>query len=115
MTGIRYGVYTRWLPVSIRLMFIRIGLAVTREGCDARSKRIWRRDITCIQCLFPKVVQRRRRVPQACASRAKTRRPDRLDWPAGETFSPQRRFGPKLTMDEFVDPDDISVMHCFKI
>jgi uncharacterized protein len=40
---------------------------------------------------------------------------DRLDWPRREDNFHKALIGQRLTMEEFVELDDISVMHCFKV
>ena len=117
MTGSRYGGYDlRWLLVSMTIDSNSDRLAVTWKGVSAVEAYLAARYHMYRNVYFHKVVRAGEGMLKLALQRAKRlAAQDRLDWPRREDNFHKALLGQKLTIDEFVQLDDISVMHCFKI
>src|SRR4051812_18256446 len=117
MTGSRYGGYDlRWLLVSMTIDAKSDRLAVTWKGVSAVEAYLAARYHMYRNVYFHKVVRAGEGMLKLALQRAKRlAAQDRLEWPRREDNFHKALLGQKLTMEEFVELDDISVMHCFKI
>src|SRR3954469_9168347 len=117
MTGSRYGGYDlRWLLVSMTIDAKSDRLAVTWKGVSAVEAYLAARYHMYRNVYFHKVVRAGEGMLKLALQRAKRlAAQDRLDWPRREDNFHKALLGQKLTIQEFIDLDDISVMHCFKI
>ncbi|HEX3357046.1 MAG TPA: HD domain-containing protein, partial [Tepidisphaeraceae bacterium] len=117
MTGSRYGGYDlRWLLVSMTIDTTSDRLAVTWKGVSAVEAYLAARYHMYRNVYFHKVVRAGEGMLKLALQRAKRlAAQDRLEWPRREDNFHKALLGQKLTIKEFVDLDDISVMHCFKL
>jgi HD superfamily phosphohydrolase len=117
MTGSRYGGYDlRWLLVSMTIDTKSDRLAVTWKGVSAVEAYLAARYHMYRNVYFHKVVRAGEGMLKMALQRAKRlAAQDRLDWPRREDNFHKALLGQKLTIQEFIDLDDVSVMHCFKI
>lgn len=117
MTGSRYGGYDlRWLLVSMTIDSKSDRLAVTWKGVSAVEAYLAARYHMYRNVYFHKVVRAGEGMLKLALQRAKRlAAQDRLDWPRREDNFHKALLGQKLTMEEFIELDDISVMHCFKL
>jgi HD superfamily phosphohydrolase len=117
MTGSRYGGYDlRWLLVSMTIDSKSDRLAVTWKGVSAVEAYLAARYHMYRNVYFHKVVRAAEGMLKLALQRAKRlAAQDRLDWPRREDNFHKALLGQRLTIQEFVDLDDVSVMHCFKI
>jgi HD superfamily phosphohydrolase len=117
MTGSRYGGYDlRWLLVSMTIDVKSDRLAVTWKGVSAVEAYLAARYHMYRNVYFHKVVRAGEGMLKLALQRAKRlAAQDRLDWPRREDNFHKALLGQKLTIQEFIDLDDVSVMHCFKI
>jgi uncharacterized protein len=117
MTGSRYGGYDlRWLLVSMTIDSKSDRLAVTWKGVSAVEAYLAARYHMYRNVYFHKVVRAGEGMLKLALQRAKRlAAQDRLEWPKREDNFHKALLGQKLTIQEFVELDDISVMHCFKL
>jgi HD superfamily phosphohydrolase len=117
MTGSRYGGYDlKWLLVSMTIDARLDRLAVTWKGVSAVEAYLAARYHMYRNVYFHKVVRAGEGMLKLALQRAKRlAAQDRLDWPRREDNFHKALLGQRLTMGEFVELDDISVMHCFKL
>src|SRR5438045_5337899 len=115
MTGSRYGGYDlRWLLVSMTIDAKSDRLAVTWKGVSAVEAYLAARYHMYRNVYFHKVVRAGEGMLKLALQRAKRlAAQDLLDWPRREDNFHMALLGQKLTMAEFVEIDDISVMHFF--
>jgi hypothetical protein len=116
-TGSGYGGYDlRWLLVSMTIDTKSDRLAVTWKGVSAVEAYLQARYHMYRNVYFHKVVRAGEGMLKLALQRAKRLAgQDRLDWPRREDNVHKALLGQQLTMDEFVDLDDITILHCFKL
>ena len=117
MTGSRYGDYD--LPWLIHALTIDPGtrrLAVTWKGISAAEDYLQSRYQMYRNVYFHKVVRSAEGMVKLALQRAKRLAVQhRLEWPPRDHTVYKALLGQRLTIEEFTDLDDVSVMHCFKL
>ena len=117
MTGSRYGDYDlRWLIHALTIDPTTNRLAVTWKGLSAAEDYLQSRYHMYRNVYFHKVVRSAEGMVKLALQRAKRLAvQDRLEWPPRDHTVYKALLGQRLTIDEFTELDDISVMHCFKL
>lgn len=116
MTGSRYGGYDlSWLLHALVVDEATDRLAVTRKGVSAVEAYLQSRYHMYRNVYFHKVVRSAEGMVKLALQRAKRLAvQDRLPWPPREHEVYKALVGQRLTIREFTDLDDVSVMHCLK-
>lgn len=116
MTGSRYGDYDlRWLLQALTLDPATGRLAVQWKGISAVEAYLQARYHMYRNVYFHKVVRSAEGMLKLALQRARRLAvQDRLGWPPREHPVCRMLLGLTLSNREFVDLDDVSVMHCFK-
>jgi hypothetical protein len=116
MTGSRYGGYDlRWLLQALTVHEPSGRLAVQSKAVSAVESYLQARYHMYRHVYFHKVVRSAEGMVKLALQRAKRLAvQDRLAWPPPEHAVRKALLGQALRADEFVDLDDVSVMHCFK-
>jgi hypothetical protein len=116
MTGSRYGDYDlRWLLQAITVHTPSNRLAVQWKGVSAVEAYLQARYHMYRNVYFHKVVRSAEGMVKLALQRARRLAiQDRLNWPTREHCVCKTLLSLSLSNDEFVDLDDVSVLHCFK-
>ena len=117
MTGSRYGNYDlQWLLHALTVHAETGRLAVTWKGVSAVEAYLQSRYHMYRNVYFHKVVRSAEGMVKLALQRAKRLAvQERLAWPPAESVVHRMLLGRSVTTEEFVDLDDISMMHCFKL
>ncbi len=117
MTGSRYGDYDlRWLLHALTVDASGARLAVTLKGVSAVEAYLQSRYHMYRNVYFHKVVRSAEGMVQLALQRAhRLAAQGRLSWPQPDEPVFKMLLGLTLSIDEFIDVDDISVMQCFKM
>ena len=117
MTGSRYGNYDlRWLVHALTIEPGGARLAVTWKGISAAEDYLQSRYHMYRNVYFHKVVRSAEGMVKLALQRAKRLAvQDRLAWPPRDHTVYKALLGQRLTIDEFTELDDVSVLHCFKL
>jgi uncharacterized protein len=116
MTGSRYGDYDLgWLLHALTVHPESGRLAVTWKGVSAVEAYLQSRYHMYRNVYFHKVVRSAEGMVKLALQRAKRLAvQERLAWPPAESVVHKALLGRTFSTADFVDLDDISVMHCFK-
>lgn len=117
MTGSQYGDYDlRWLLEALTIDDATGRLAINWKGVSAVEAYLQARYHMYRNVYFHKVVRSGEGMVKLVLQRAKRLAvQDRLDWPRRDDAVYKTLLGQRLTMPEFTDLDDVSVLHCFKV
>ncbi len=117
MTGSRYGHFDlRWLVQLLTIEPAGNRLAVTHKGLSAIEAYLQGRYHMYRNVYFHKVVRSADGMVRLALQRARRLAvQERLEWPVREDPVYKALLGRHLSAQEFVELDDISVMHCFKV
>ena len=117
MTGSRYGDFDlNWLLHSLTIDHTGNRLAVQAKGVSAIEAFLQSRYHMYRNVYFHKVVRSAEGLVRLVLQRAKRLAvQDRLAWPAPGDAVHSALLGRQLSVREFVDLDDISMLHCFKL
>src|SRR4051812_46949142 len=117
MTGSRYGNYDLvWLLHALTVHGETGRLAVTWKGVSAVEAYLQSRYHMYRNVYFHKVVRSAEGMVKLALQRAKRLAvQERLPWPPAESVVHRMLLGRAFSNDEFIDLDDISVLHCFKL
>ncbi|HEX4792386.1 MAG TPA: HD domain-containing protein [Humisphaera sp.] len=117
MTGSRYGDYDlSWLLHSLTIDDATGRLAVTWKGVSAIEAYLQSRYHMYRNVYFHKVVRAAEGMVKLALQRARRLAvQDRLPWPPRDHNVSRALLGQRLSIEDFVDLDDVSVMHCFKV
>src|SRR5205823_6099134 len=113
----QYGGFAlSWLVMAITVDEQSDRLAVTAKGISAVEDYLQARYHMYRNVYFHKVVRSAEGMVKLALQRAKRLAvQERLAWPPAESVVHKALTGRALTNDEFIDLDDISVLHCFKV
>jgi HD superfamily phosphohydrolase len=116
MTGSRYGDYDlEWLLHALTVDDATGRLAVTWKGVSAVEAYLQARYHMYRNVYFHKVVRSAEGMVKLALQRAKRLAvQDRLPWPPREDLVYKALMGQRLSIEEFTELDDVSVLHCFK-
>jgi uncharacterized protein len=116
MTGSRYGDYDfQWLLHSLTVDDASGRLAVTWKGISAVEAYLQSRYHMYRNVYFHKVVRAAEGMVKLALQRAKRLAvQDRLPWPSRDQHVTKALLGQRLSIEEFTDLDDFSVIHCLK-
>ncbi|HZL36744.1 MAG TPA: HD domain-containing protein [Tepidisphaeraceae bacterium] len=116
MTGSRYGDYDLgWLLHSLTTDESSGRLAVTWKGVSAVEAYLQSRYHMYRNVYFHKVVRAAEGMVKLALQRARRLMvQDRLQWPPRDHAVSKALTGQRLTIEEYTDLDDVSVLHCFK-
>jgi hypothetical protein len=117
MTGSRYGDFDLgWLLHSLTIDEASGRLAVTWKGVSAVEAYLQSRYHMYRNVYFHKVVRSAEGMVKLALQRAKRLMvQDRLPWPPREHHVYKALTGQRLSIEEYTELDDISVIHCFKL
>lgn len=117
MTGSRYGDYDlQWLVHALEIDESCDRLAVSRKGISAVEAYLQSRYHMYHNVYFHKVVRSAEGMVKLALQRARRLAVQgRLEWPPRNNAVYKALLGQALSIDEFNDLDDISVLHCFKL
>jgi HD superfamily phosphohydrolase len=117
MTGSRYGGFDlRWLIHSLTIDPTGTRLSVTWKGISAAEAYLQSRYHMYRNVYFHKVVRSAEGMVKLALQRAKRLAVQgRLEWPRREDTVYKALLGQRLTIGEFTELDDVSVLHCFKL
>ena len=117
MTGARYGSYDlEWVIHALTIDETSDRLAVHAKGISAVETYLQARFNMYRNVYFHKVVRSAEGMVKLALQRAKRLAVQgRLEWPRQNEAAFKAMLGQRLSMPEFIDMDDIAVMHCFKI
>jgi HD superfamily phosphohydrolase len=117
MTGSRYGDYDLvWLLHALTVDREGGRLAVTWKGVSAVEAYLQSRYHMYRNVYFHKVVRSAEGMVKLALQRAKRLAvQERLPWPPPESVVHKALLGRAFSTEEFVDLDDVSVLHCFKV
>jgi len=117
MTGSRYGDFDiQWLLRNFVVDPASQRLAVTYKGVSAVEGYLQARYHMYRNVYFHKVVRAGEGMLKLALQRAKRLAvQDRLEWPPRDQSVYKALLGQQLTIAEFTDLDDVSVLHCFKL
>jgi hypothetical protein len=117
MTGSRYGDYDlNWLLHALTVDAAGDRLAVHAKGVSAVEAFLQSRYHMYRNVYFHKVVRSAEGLVKLVLQRAKRLAvQDRLSWPEPEQTVHNALLGRQLTLEQFVDLDDVSMLHCFKL
>ncbi|MGH7215340.1 MAG: HD domain-containing protein, partial [Tepidisphaeraceae bacterium] len=117
MTGSGYGNYDLgWLLHALVVDEGTNRLAVTWKGVSAVEAYLQARYHMYRNVYFHKVVRSAEGMVKLALQRAKRLAvQDRLEWPTRDEGVYKALVGQRLSMGEFRELDDVSVMHCFKL
>ncbi len=116
MTGSRYGDYDlNWLLHALAVDTVGNRLVVHAKGVSAIEAFLQSRYHMYRNVYFHKVVRTAEGMVRLVLQRAKRLAVQgRLIWPAPEDAVHSALLGRQLTLQQFTDLDDVSVLHCFK-
>ncbi len=117
MTGSGYGDYDlEWLLHALTVDEATGRLAVTWKGVSAVEAYLQSRYHMYRNVYFHKVVRSAEGMVKLALQRAKRLAvQDRLGWPPRDHPVYKALVGQTLSIEEFTDFDDVSVLHCFKL
>ena len=117
MTGCQYGAFDlNWLLHSLAVDSAGDRLAVHAKGVSAVEAFLQSRYHMYRNVYFHKVVRSAEGLVKLVLQRAKRLAVQgRLSWPEPEHAVRRALLGMELTLDQFKDLDDISMLHCFKL
>jgi HD superfamily phosphohydrolase len=117
MTGSGYGNYDlNWLLHAMTIDTASDRLAVIPKGLSAVEAYLQARYHMYRNVYFHKVVRSAEGMVKLALHRAKRlAAQDRLPWPARDSVVHKALTGQRMTMAEFTELDDVSVLHCFKV
>src|SRR3954465_2175446 len=117
MTGSRYGDYDlEWLLHALTIDESTGRLAVTWKGISAVEAYLQSRYHMYRNVYFHKVVRSAEGMVKLTLQRAKRLAVQgRLKWPDRESVIDKALTGQRMTMEQFRDLDDVSMMHCFQL
>ncbi len=117
MTGSRYGDYDlEWLLHSLTVDEISGRLAVTWKGISAVEAYLQSRYHMYRNVYFHKVVRAAEGMVKLTLQRARRLMVQgRLSWPPRDHAVHKALTGQRLSIEEYIDLDDFSVVHCFKL
>jgi HD superfamily phosphohydrolase len=117
MTGSRYGDYDlNWLLHALTIDPATNRLAIAWKGLSAAEDYLQSRFHMYRNVYFHKVVRSAEGMVKLALQRAKRLAVQaRLEWPPRDHTVYKALLGLRLTIDEFNDLDDVSVLHCFKL
>jgi hypothetical protein len=117
MTGSRYGDYDLgWLLHSLTIDSATNRLAVIWKGVSAVEAYLQSRYHMYRNVYFHKVVRSAEGMVTLALQRAKRLAvQERLAWPPRENVVYKSLLGQRLTIAEFTDLDDVSMLQCFKL
>ena len=117
MTGSRYGDYDlAWLMHALTVHGPTGRLAVTWKGVSAVEAYLQSRYHMYRNVYFHKVVRSAEGMVKLALQRAKRLAvQERLPWPPAESVVHKALMGRQLSTGEFIDLDDVSMLHCFKL
>jgi HD superfamily phosphohydrolase len=116
MTGSQYGGFDLgWLLQAITLDSAGERLAVTAKGISAVEDYLQSRYHMYRNVYFHKVVRSAEGMVKLALQRARRLAvQERLQWPSRGHYVHKALLGQQLSVDEFVELDDVSILHCFK-
>jgi hypothetical protein len=116
MTGSQYGSYDlRWLQQSMSIEPATHRLSISFKGVSAVEAYLQARYHMYRNVYFHKVVRAGEGMVKMILQRARRMAvQDRLPWPPPDDAICKTLEGRRLTIEEFVDLDDVSVLQCFK-
>ncbi len=116
MTGSQYGNYDlRWLLQAMTIEPNSGRLAVTWKGVSAVEAYLQARYHMYRNVYFHKVVRAGEGMVKLVLQRARRMAfQDRLEWPHRDDPVCKLLLGQQLTIEEFIELDDIAVLQCFK-
>jgi HD superfamily phosphohydrolase len=117
MTGSQYGGFDlRWLIHALTIDEATSRLAINYKGVSAAEAYLQSRFHMYRNVYFHKVVRSAEGMVKLALQRAKRLAVQkRLEWPPGDHGVHKALLGQRLTIAEFTDLDDISILHCFKL
>lgn len=117
MTGSQYGGFDlRWLIHALVIDEQSSRLAISYKGVSAAEAYLQSRFHMYRNVYFHKVVRSAEGMVKLALQRAKRLAVQkRLEWPPGDHGVHKALLGQRLSMAEFTDLDDISILHCFKL
>lgn len=117
MTGSQYGGYDlEWLLHALTIDEKTDRLCVTWKGVSAVEAYLQSRYHMYRNVYFHKVVRAGEGMVKLALQRAKRlAAQERLEWPTRESNVYRALMGQRLDIESFLDLDDVSVMHCFKL
>jgi HD superfamily phosphohydrolase len=117
MTGSRYGDYDlTWLLHALTVDAAGDRIAVTSKSVSAAEAYLQSRYHMYRNVYFHKVVRSAEGMVKLALQRARRLAVQgRLQWPPRDHPVYKALLGQRLTIDEFIDLDDVSVTHCFKL
>lgn len=117
MTGSRYGDYDlNWLLHALTVDVAGGRLAVHAKGISAVEAFLQSRYHMYRNVYFHKVVRTAEGMVRLALQRAKRLAvQDRLTWPGAEDTVHSALVGRQLTLQQFTELDDVSMVHCFKL
>jgi uncharacterized protein len=117
MTGSQYGGFDlTWLIHALAVDESTNRLVINHKGVSAVEAYLQSRFHMYRNVYFHKVVRSAEGMVKLALQRAKRLAVQgRLEWPLKENAVHKALLGQRLTMAEFADLDDVSVLHCFKL
>lgn len=117
MTGSGYGAYDLgWLLKALTIDEQGDRLAVTFKGVSAVEAYLQSRYHMYRNVYFHKVVRSAEGMVKLALQRAKRLAvQERLEWPPRDSAVQKALTGQRMSMRQFTELDDISVLHCFKL
>src|SRR5688500_5877529 len=117
MTGSGYGAYDLgWLLKALTIDEQGDRLAVTLKGVSAVEAYLQSRYHMYRNVYFHKVVRSAEGMVKLALQRAKRLAvQERLEWPPRENAMQKALTGQRMSMRQFTELDDVSVLHCFKL
>lgn len=116
MTGSRYGGFDlEWVLHALTIDAASDRLAVTLKGVSAVETYLQARFNMYRHVYFHKVVRSAEGMVKLVLQRARRLVVQRrLDWPREMDPVYKALLGQRMTIEEFIDLDDVSILHCFK-
>lgn len=117
MTGSRYGGFDlQWLILALCVEPTSQRLAVMPKAISAIESYLSSRYHMYRNVYFHKVVRSAEGMLKLALRRARRLAvQDRLQWPQRESNVARALAGQRLSIEEFIDLDDVSLMQCFKV
>lgn len=117
MTGSQYGGFDlTWLIHALTIDQATNRLAINHKGVSAAEAYLQSRFHMYRNVYFHKVVRSAEGMVKLALQRAKRLAVQgRLEWPGRDSGVHKALLGQRLTMEEFTNLDDVSVLHCFKL
>src|SRR4051812_14992304 len=117
MTGARYGFYDlQWVLHALTIDEACDRLAVDIKGISAVETYLQARFNMYRHVYFHKVVRSAEGMVKLALQRAKRLAVQRrLEWPRPDDAAYKALLGQRMSMSEFLELDDIAILHCFKL